>query len=144
MRPDTLSYICLATHGILISLQILKDPCEIFKSHLIHLWKSMKCFCVHCTASVFNEFIQNRVIGSRKVLGESRNVIINFVMNSAGPPRTLDSISALRVAMRRATPFVYLDLREPRVETRLWKRVAIPQVIVSNKELQPIATMHCQ
>ena len=30
MRPDTLSHICLATHGILISLQILKDPCKIF------------------------------------------------------------------------------------------------------------------
>ena len=27
-----LSYICLATHGILISLQILKDPWEIFNS----------------------------------------------------------------------------------------------------------------
>ena len=27
-----LSYICLATNGILISLQILKDPCEIFNS----------------------------------------------------------------------------------------------------------------
>ena len=37
-------------------------------------------------------------------------------MNSTGPSRTLDSISALRVAMRRATPSVYLDLREPRVE----------------------------
>ena len=56
-------------------------------------------------------------MGRVKYRVKAAYVIINFVMNSAGPPRTLDSISALRVAMRRATPSVYLDLREPRVET---------------------------
>ena len=35
-------------------------------------------------------------------------VIINFVMNSAGLPRTLDSVSDRRD--RRATPSVHLDL----------------------------------
>ena len=48
--------------------------------------------------------------------------------------------------MRHATPSVYLDLREPRSRTKprrlqLWKRVAIPQVIPNNKELQPIAQL---
>ena len=54
--------------------------------------------------------------GSRKVPVKAAYVIVNFVMNSTGPPHTHDSISALRIAMRCATPSVYLDLREPRVE----------------------------
>ena len=29
LRPNTLSYVCLATSGILISLSDLSDPCEI-------------------------------------------------------------------------------------------------------------------
>ena len=50
----------------------------------------------------------------------------------------------MHMRMRSATPSVYLDLWEGRVEqkkTAVRKR-ATPQVIFSNKELQPIPTMY--
>ena len=47
-------------------------------------------------------------MGRVKYRVKAAYVIINFVMNSAGLPRTLDSVSDRRD--RRATPSVHLDL----------------------------------
>jgi len=49
-------------------------------------------------------------MGRVKYRVKAAYVIIHFVMNSAGPPRTIDSVSDRRD--RRATFSVHLDLRE--------------------------------
>ena len=89
------------------------------------------------------EDADNCAKGRVKYRVKAAYVIINFIMNSLGPTcaRTLDSDSwpapchtlcALRPSMPRA-----LSGTKPR-RLQLRKRVAIAQVIPSNKELQPI------
>ena len=92
-------------------------------------------------------YVKNgKIMGLCKV--KAAYIIINFVMNSTGPPRSWCGLDLCSFGMR-VTPSVYLGLWHPWVKVwtkprrlQLWKRASIPQVMPNMKELQPIATMH--